>query len=87
MLLTAVGLCGCNDTKIFQLEKQNKELTAKLDAVTKQSSLDLQEKCAKQARAEYNAQGMEKEQIAGFANHYNSTVDKCFMEITVTKSY
>jgi len=43
-------LPACNTDKIAQLEKQNKELVAKLDAVSKKTSMDLQERCAKQAR-------------------------------------
>ena len=75
-------LSACNTDKLAQLEKQNKDLAAKLEAVTKQTNLDLQEKCAKQARTEFTAQGWKKEDMTSYTNHYNSKVDKCFMEVT-----
>src|SRR5260370_24897783 len=81
-LSTMLLLSACNADRIAQLEKQNKELAAKLEAVSKQTSLDLQERCAKQARAEFKAEGNEKDQMTSFTNHYNARLDTCFMEVT-----
>lgn len=81
LLSAAVLLSACNVERIAQLEKQNKELAAKLEAVTKQTSLDLQERCAKQARAEFKAGDNEKEPMS-FTNHYSAKLDKCFIEVT-----
>src|SRR5450759_845176 len=83
---TLVGLMlfgtGCNQDKRARLEKENKELAATLESVAKTTNLDMQAKCAQQARAEFKAQGWEKESMAGFTNHYNVKVNKCFVEIT-----
>ncbi len=83
-LSTMLLLSACNADKIAQLEKQNKELAAKLEALSKQTSLDLQERCAKQARAEFRAEGGEQEPMTGLTNHYNAKLDKCFMEVTTS---
>ena len=75
-------LAACNTDRIAQLEKQNKELAAKLDAVSKQTSLELQDRCAKQARTEFKGEGNDKTPMTGFVNHYNAKLDKCFMEVS-----
>ena len=51
------------------------------------ASLELQEKCAAQARKEYNASGWndtKEHPLAGFTNHYNVKLGKCFMVIEDT---
>jgi hypothetical protein len=67
-----VSACNSNSEKLALLEKQNREL------------LDLQEKCATQARAEFNAEGWEKYQFATLTNHYNQKLNKCFTEVSST---
>ena len=63
---------------------QVRQLNAKLEATPKTASLDLQERCATQARREFNELGWNKYQMADFSNHYNVRLNKCFMEITNT---
>jgi hypothetical protein len=56
------------------------ELTMRLEAGTKTSNLDLQEKCSLQARQEFTQSGRNK-QLASYINHYNSKLNKCFIVI------
>jgi hypothetical protein len=86
LLSLLLFLAACNTDRIAQLEKQNKELAAKLDAVSKRTTLELQERCAKQARAEFKGDGNDKTPMTGFVNHYNAKLDKCFMEVTNSSS-
>jgi len=83
-----ISLMGCNTDKIDQLEKQNRELTAKLEATSRQEPLSLKISCAKQALAEFERGGWNKlatpRHMASLTNHYNSKLGKCFMEIEDT---
>jgi hypothetical protein len=91
-LLSAIFLLSaCNTDKIAQLEKQNRELTkqtqelkAQLGSAFTSTSLELQSKCAEQARAVYNADGWNVEKMARFTNHYNQKLNKCFIQIEQT---
>jgi hypothetical protein len=58
------------------------KLTAKLEAKT--GDFSLQEKCAKQAREEFQRLGWGKEALADFTNHYNERLNKCFMAFQST---
>jgi len=84
VLALSITLSACNTDKITQLERENQDLRAKLDSVTRAKSLDLQEKCAKQARDEFKFQGRDKEQLAGYTSHYVAQLNKCFIAIQNT---
>lgn len=77
---------GCNQDKIARLEKENKELAAKLDAAVKTANLDLQAKCAQEARLAYNESGLKKDALSSYTNHYNRTLNKCFVMFGTLKS-
>jgi hypothetical protein len=81
-----IGLAACNEDKISQLEKQNKELTerlATLEANSRQAAaLDVQAKCAKQAEVVYKSNDYPKTELSSYTNHYNAKLNKCFVEIT-----
>lgn len=68
-------------------QRQIHELNAKLETTPKSSSLDLQAQCARQAALIYKDSGWEKEVMAGYENHYNEKLNKCFviMQNTDTK--
>ena len=74
---------GCNADKIARLEKQNSELEAKLDSLSKAASLDVQAKCAQQARVVFNESGLspKKDALAGYTDHYNQGLNKCFVKL------
>jgi len=48
------------------------------------ASFNFQERCAKQAREQFKQLGWDKEQMAGFTNHYNEKLNKCFVLIENT---
>jgi hypothetical protein len=77
---------GCNQDKLARLEKENRDLAAKLAATIQAVNLDAQAKCAQQSRAEFDAQAWPKTSMASFTNHYNQKLNKCFMETVTTPS-
>jgi hypothetical protein len=48
---------------------------------SKGGSLELQEKCAAQANRTFKDMGYKPNAIAGYENHYNDKMNKCFMEV------
>jgi hypothetical protein len=69
------------NTAVRQQRDQIRELHTQLEAASRSTALDLQEKCAKQAREEFKLYGWDKREMAGLSNHYNVKLNKCFMEI------
>jgi hypothetical protein len=63
-----------------QQRQQIRELTTKLDSAPKTASLELQEKCARQAREEFKTY-WEFRESADFTDHYNTKLNKCFILI------
>jgi hypothetical protein len=88
LLLVALALVasGCSTDRLARLEKENRDLSAKLEAVTKAANLDLQEKCANQASYAFRELGWKKEPFAAYANHYHPKLNRCFIEIYSTKA-
>jgi len=82
LLVVAVGILGLfaysQTVALRQQRRQVRELTAELDSAPKLASLDLQEKCAKQAREEFKTY-WEQHEGASFTNHYNTKLNKCFI--------
>src|SRR5258708_20839246 len=70
-----------NMTELRKDQRQLDELKQKVESMSKTVSLDVQERCAKQAFEEFKRQGYAKHQYADFSNHYNSKLNKCFMQI------
>jgi hypothetical protein len=84
LLLSLALLSGCNVDRIAQLEKENRELRQTLDTKMKVLTLELQDKCAKQAQSEFTALGFKENNDnwqASFENHYNAKLNKCVMEV------
>lgn len=81
LLCSVALLAGCNADKIAQLERENMELRSKFTV------MELQDKCSKQALLEFKEGGWDKHEyqadnkMASFTNHYNVTLNKCFMEV------
>jgi hypothetical protein len=84
VLLVGLSLSasGCNTERLARLEKENRDISAKLEAVTKAENLDLQEKCAHQASSVFEEMGWKKRPLAAYANHYHQRLNKCFIEIS-----
>jgi hypothetical protein len=88
LLVAAVGALGAwgyfqQDT-IRQQQRAMTQLTAQLQTASKATALDLQEKCARQAHEIFKSSGWERQPLAGFGNHYNAAMNKCFMVIENT---
>jgi len=66
------------------LERAVEQISARLPEKDAAASFDLQAKCAKQARKAFAALGYAKDAMAGFENHYNSRLNKCFIHVTNT---
>lgn len=49
-------------------------------SVAQQASLDLQEKCAKQAQTAFDKMSFQDRKLASFLNHYNVKMNRCFIE-------
>jgi hypothetical protein len=64
---------------IANLQKRLDAVNAKLESRSGAASIELQEKCAKQAREQFRQSGWEKERLASFESHYNEKLAKCFM--------
>jgi hypothetical protein len=88
LLIVAVAILGyllhSQTSVLTDQQRQLRELSEKMVTNSKSASLQLQGECAKQARLEYNEGGWKKEQMAGFTNHYNEKMNKCFMLIEST---
>ena len=83
LLIVAVGGLGIFAySQQMSLRAQSdvvEKLTAKLEA--KARDFSLQEKCAKQARVEFERWGYAKEAFADLTNHYNERLNKCFLAL------
>jgi hypothetical protein len=89
-LILSVAILGVfhysNLRDIRKAQRQIEDLNNKLDAMSKTVSLDVQEKCAKQALEEFRREGYATHPYADFSDHYNPKFNKCFMEIEDTQS-
>lgn len=90
LILAIVGLA-------FQLHRQQltireqqvrlSELTAQLavsETKARSNLLDYQGKCADQARKAFNDLGFKPNDMAGYENHYNAKLNKCFVSVQNT---
>lgn len=69
--------------QVAQLDKKLLEPTATPNKSS--GTLDEQRKCAEQARKDFKDWGYtENRKLADFVSHYDSTADKCFMQIKYT---
>jgi hypothetical protein len=81
--LTLIALCGCQNDRIDQLEKENQALKVRADRV---QDFDLQAKCSTAARTWFNenwgSTSRDKETILlDFSNHYNKSSNQCFIVV------
>jgi hypothetical protein len=89
LLLICVAVLGfiarLQSVALREQQMRVQELSAKLASNSTPSvSLELQEKCARQAREEFKHEGLEGKQMADFSNHYNPKLGKCFAEVEYT---
>jgi hypothetical protein len=86
VLLLVVAVGGLGALAYFQQNtiRQQQGAIEQLQTASEATVLDLQEKCAKQAREMFKADGWDKQPLAGFGNHYNAAMNKCFVVIENT---
>jgi hypothetical protein len=64
-------------------QKLLEQLVTQTKDAAKVSAFELQERCAKQAKALFQSSGWEeKDQLAAFANHYEPSLSTCFLTIS-----
>ena len=59
--------------------KRNRDFQT--ESSRRDDNLALQAKCYEQARSLYGSLGYPKGRIAGFGNHYNQKLGKCFLDV------
>lgn len=88
LLVVVIGALGIlayyQEAKILRQRQSMEQLAVQLQAASKVTALDLQGKCAKQARSTFKSNGWETHPMASFANHYDSKLNKCFIVIEDT---
>jgi hypothetical protein len=78
-------LAGCDqesqNQKIASLEKANQELKATVEKSHAVEEYDLQAKCSKDAKAWFNENWQTDKDtlLLDFTNHYNKSMNKCFI--------
>lgn len=68
-----------HENRLLDLQKQ-----VAANAVPKAASLEYQEKCAEQAKKSFSEMGYKPKDLAGYENHYNAKLNKCFIMIQNT---
>lgn len=80
-------LAGCDqdaqNQRMANLEKSNQELKAEVDKSHAVEEYDLQAKCAKDSKAWFNDnwQSDKDTLLLNFTDHYNKSMNKCFIEV------
>jgi hypothetical protein len=79
VLLMAMG-CA-QDEKIANLERQNQELKAEVEKNHATADYDLQAKCSRDAKTWFNENWSRDKDtlLLDFTNHYNKSMNKCFI--------
>ncbi|HKW02284.1 MAG TPA: hypothetical protein VJN96_20850 [Vicinamibacterales bacterium] len=85
MFALALLSVSCDSQRLAKLEAENKDLRQQIDGLKRTNNLDVQAKCAKDAREFFNkdwATGRDdKTQLLDFSNHYNESMNRCFILI------
>ena len=84
LLVVCVGLgllSYWQATDLRQQRERVRQLSLGQESMSKTIALDLQGKCANQAREEFKLYGWNAHEMAGVSNHYNPKLGKCLMLI------
>ncbi len=81
ILLMVMGCGSRDDEKIANLEKQNQDLKAEVEKNHATADYDFQAKCSKDAKTWFNENwSRDKDtELLDFTNHYNKSLNKCFI--------
>lgn len=86
LVFLCAALYGCSSGRVEKLERENRELAAKLETLSRTSSLDAQAKCAEQAEKNFANAGFDPGGIQDYTNHYNAKMNKCFVLMSSTRA-
>lgn len=67
---------------VGELAKSVEALSTKVNEKTTTAGLELPAKCSEQARKLFLERGFNRRVMAQYANHYNSRLNKCFVQIS-----
>jgi hypothetical protein len=85
VLIGLVGMLHHQSANVRDLQRQVAEANAKFADKSRTGTLDLQAKCAEQARKDFADWGYNgKDKLADFVSHYNPKFDRCFIHIQYT---
>jgi hypothetical protein len=90
LLFAAVIVVSCvvytKESKIIEQNRAIADLNKEIGDIKRARSMfDSQERCAEQARKTFDDLGYKKKPSAGYENHYNETMNKCFIAISDTE--
>lgn len=70
--------------EVTRLDKSVQTARAEASEKSTNAALELQAKCSEQSRKAFVELGWSKNQLAGYENHYNTKLNKCFLHIRDT---
>jgi outer membrane murein-binding lipoprotein Lpp len=83
-LICTLLLAGCNNDRVAKLENQTAELQQQVASLQKSGQLDLQAKCAKDAKAWFDDHWGRPDKdtiLLDYTNHYNVKKNQCFVTV------
>lgn len=83
MVVLATVVAGCNNDRVARLESEVQSLKQELSQVRKVNALELQAKCAADAKAWFHEHWQPDKDTAllDYSSHYNPVSNKCFAEV------
>ena len=83
-LVVLITFAGCDSDRVAKLEKQTADLERQVTQLHQSGQLELQAKCAKDAKAWFNENWNSRDPstlLLNYTNHYNASKNKCFISI------
>lgn len=83
LALFVLFLTGCNSDRMAVIEKKTAELERQVAQLHQSAQLDLQAKCAKDAKAWFDVRWQSDKDtiLLDYVNHYSTTKNKCFINV------
>jgi hypothetical protein len=79
--VTLAALLHWQSSRIRDLDQQIQTLNGQLRAQSEAANLRMQAQCADQARQTYVDLGFPKGRVAGYSNHYQVKLNRCFIHV------
>jgi hypothetical protein len=84
LLVAILALWRDEHAKSLEIAKLEADVHTAARA-TAESSLEMQGKCSRQAATAFSDAGWKRTAFVDYTNHYNASLNRCFLEITETK--